>query len=340
MAFEAIQGQEETARRLRATLRSGRFPHAWLFVGAPGIGRLAMARELAQVLLCDASEQPDDYCGTCAGCRALAEGNHADYMEVGIPEGKQKFRIDDVRDIQDRAALRPRQATRRVFVILDADRMSDPAANCFLKTLEEPPGDAVFILIAASLRDIRETTISRCRCLRFPNLPPETLQRQLEADGMDAVQARWLALRTWGNPGLARACREAEMPAVNAELVAQLDGISLTDNFRLADWFEALASESARSASQTRVRLQEFLEAVAVYYRDLAVAATCADEPLFNDAARELIRERSAGRGPDEFIECAGLVMDAMDHVAANAQRSLALYNLFTQIALRAGAAP
>jgi len=317
MGFEALHGQQRAARRLTAALRSGRAPHAWLFVGPEGTGRAEAARELARVLLCQNRPQPDRACGECDGCRAMEAGRHPDFNEVGVPEGKQLFPIEAIRQVQDTASLKPAMGGAHVFVVRDAERMTLEAANCFLKTLEEPPPGCAFVLIASSLRDLPETVMSRCWIVRFRNLPPEDLQRRLEAEGLAAEEARWLARRSWGSPGTAKRFHSLGLHELAGKLAEELDALSLEDNFRLSDWLNAAADADASSATEARVALQDMLECVAAYYRDRALRA-CAE-----------------GRPPDAMVTGAWLALDAIEQVAANANRRLCLDHLFTQLAQR-----
>lgn len=335
MAFEDIPEQQDTARRLRAMLQRGRLPHAFLFVGSAGTGRTAVARELARVILCSRRDTPDDYCGRCDDCLACEAGRHPDYYEVGVPQGKQSLPIETIRQVQHRAGLKPVRAPRRVFVVGDAERMTIEAANCFLKTLEEPPGRCFFVLVASSLRQIPETIVSRCQVIRFGNLPPDVLQQRLEADGMEPEDARWLARRAWGSPGLAARFHETGLHLFNRELVEKLHGLSAADNFALSDWLSKEAAVSAASGAESRIALQELLECIAVYYRDLALAAAGGGAPqdLVNGAAAETIAEAAAGAEPDAFLEPAELVLETIERVGSNAYRRLALDHMFTRLA-------
>jgi len=339
MAFETIQDQQEIARRLRDSLTSGRLPHAWLFVGSAGTGRLAMARELARTLLCSSRERPDSWCGLCADCRLFAKGNHPDYLEAGVPEGRQVLPIGSVRELQKAAALKPVRGNRRAFVIRDADRMNLEAANCFLKTLEEPPGSCVFVLIASSLRPIPETITSRCRVVRFVNVAADVLEGRLETEGLDPEDAHWLARRAWGSPGLAQQLRQARLQEFNRELVDRLSRLSLQDNFALSDWFATQASEGSASAADTRLALQDLLECAALYYRDLALAAAAgsAECSLCNSAARGSIGQLATRAPADDFLDRAQLVLEAIERVGANANSRLTLDWLFTRLARAAG---
>jgi DNA polymerase-3 subunit delta' len=313
VAFDGIRDQQRAVRFVRALLRSGRLPHASIFLGSQGTGRLALARELARVLLCGEAEEPDQYCGRCRDCRLLEAERHPDYQELARPSGRQLFPIEAVHDLQAVAALKPVRAGRRVFVVRDADRMSMEAANCFLKTLEEPPGGCLFVLIAASLRDVPETIVSRCRLVRFANLPPHALAGRLRGAGLEEEDAEWLARRAWGSPGLADQLAAAGLHGSNRELVRKLGGLRLEQNFALSDWLSAEARRAAAESEMSpRIALEELLECALLYYRDAALAA-----------------ER-----PEPILERADLVLEAIERIGANANRRLALDDLFTRLAL------
>ncbi len=341
MAFDNIPDQAEAARRLRTALRAGRLAHAFLFAGSVGTGRMAVARELAAVLLCGEDERPDDYCGRCQSCRLMAGGDHPDYYEAGVPEGRQSLPIATVRELQRIAALKPVRAARRVFVLREAERMTIEAANCLLKTLEEPPGGSLFILVASSLRELPETIRSRCQVVRFAALEPERLAERLVATGADEADARWLARRAWGSPGLAERLREAGLPEFNRELIERLRAAGAGENFALSDWLGEQASAGSRSGSEARAALQELLECALVYYRDLALAAAAGPQaPLCNAAEAGAIAARAAGEPAEEFLERADLVLEAIEAVGANAQRRLALDDLLTRLGRRAERRP
>jgi DNA polymerase-3 subunit delta' len=332
MAFEHIAGQSQAARRLTAALRSGRVPHAYLFVGSAGTGRGAAARELARILLCRERTAPDAACGVCRSCRAIEAGRHLDYHETAVPEGKQLLPIESVRELQRTASLKPSLAGGHVFVVRDAERMSLDAANCFLKTLEEPPPGCTLVLIASSLRELPETVVSRCWIVRFRNMPPEELRARLEAEGLGADEAWWLARQSWGSPGAADALRQAQFAGVNRELIGKLSALSVEDNFTLSDWLDAAAGGAGTEA---RVRLQDLLECVAAYYRDLALQASvgAGQADLVNRAAADDVRRAAAGAAPEEFVRRAEQALEAIEWIGANANRRLALDHLFTSLA-------
>ncbi len=315
MAFEELSEQPQVARVLRAALRSDRMPHACMFLGAEGIGRCRAARELARVVLCLGDRPADDACGACESCRRMAAGTHPDYCEVGVPDGKQLLPIESVRHVQHLANLKPRLSARRFFVIREADRLTQEAANCFLKTLEEPPGGCVFVLVASTLHDIPQTIVSRCQLVRFRNTSPEALAERLRREGLEEAEALWLARRTRGSPGAARRFAEMGLRQFSEELQERMGRLSLRDNFELSDWLNSMAGEGAGSASEARKALQDLLDCLVVYYCDRALSAGDGD--------------------PDADLDRADLVLETIERVGANANRTLALDHLFTELGRR-----
>jgi DNA polymerase-3 subunit delta' len=180
-----------------------RLPHALLLTGEAGIGKLAFARHLAQALLCESPDLAAKPCGVCDACRWYLAGNHPDFRELSPAsedegdedEGKAKKKasqhiaIDQVRELNDFVNLSAHRAGRRVTLVQPAETLNAAAANALLKTLEEPPAGAVFILVSDQWRRLLPTIRSRCRRLPLP-LPsaPDALA-WLEARGLEDAAA-------------------------------------------------------------------------------------------------------------------------------------------------------
>jgi DNA polymerase-3 subunit delta' len=336
MPFAEIPGQQKATARVQATLRSGRTPHAFLFVGAPGTGREKMARALAQVVMCTDRPAPDEYCGECHDCRLLRHGNHPDLHSYGVPEGLTQFPVDLVREeIIPHAGRKPTRVDRAVFLLHDVERMNKSSFNIQLKLLEEPPPGAMIVLLATSMRFIPETIISRCRVVRFRNVEPQILADRLVEQGLDRQDAAWLARRCWGSPGLAERLADMDLPAVNRRLLTRLARLTPGDNFELSDGLESLARDHGEGATDVRNLIQEILECIVVYYRDMALAAACDQPDLFNQRAAEQVTQQAEGRHPDEFAERAEIVLDTMDAIDHYGNIRLQLDHLFTQLGMR-----
>ncbi len=152
-------------QRVDAMRSSQRMPHALMLRGARGLGKGEFALRLSSLLLCEAEERP---CGTCRGCRLMTAGNHPDFLVVSPAEDKQTIGIEQIRALIDHVWLTTQYGGYKVVVVSPAELMTRQAANTLLKTLEEPPGAAVFILVAHESGLLPPTIRSRCQMLDFP----------------------------------------------------------------------------------------------------------------------------------------------------------------------------
>ncbi len=231
-------GHADIARELEALAASDDPPHALLFAGTEGTGRMALALRYAMLLNCDRSAPPaagsslfgDDTfaalstgdgsvpCGECRPCRLIAEGAHPDVIVLGPgdtlcrprdgeshakhPESRD-IRICQIRGIIDLAARYPFEARYRAIIIDPADRFGREAGHTLLKTLEEPPGHTVFCLLSAAPESIIETVVSRCRRIDVRPVPKAEIEAGLIARGIDPDIAKRAADASGGRPGRA-----------------------------------------------------------------------------------------------------------------------------------------
>lgn len=183
--WDELPAQTRVAGYLRTAVASDAVSHAYLFVGPTGSGKITAAKALACALFCD-----DGGCGACPTCYRVLGGLHPDVHEVH-PEGATTYVIDQVRDIIHDVHLRPVQATRKIYIVGEAERFNAESANAFLKTLEEPPDNVVIILMTRSYDAVMPTIASRCQIVRFRPIPPSVAEALLvQRSGTDVTQAR------------------------------------------------------------------------------------------------------------------------------------------------------
>ncbi len=172
MPFNDIKGHDNIKFFLKKSLRTGEVNHSYLFLGPEAVGKALTAVVFAKALNC--LNAKDDACNTCASCVKIENKNHPDVMLVGVAEKKDSIGIEQIRDLQEKANLRPYEARKKVFIIQDAHLMTEAAANCLLKTLEEPPRDTIIILISSRPEELLLTVKSRCRQIKFTSLELRT----------------------------------------------------------------------------------------------------------------------------------------------------------------------
>jgi len=180
-----LVGQTRATGFLRRMAESGTVAHAYLFVGPTGAGKKSAAKALTCAVFCG-----DAGCGGCRACSRVKNLTHPD-LHLLRPEGVSEYVIDQVRDLLHDVSLKPVEASHKVYILERADQLSVTAANAFLKTLEEPPADVIFILLAGDFDDVLPTIASRCQVVRFAPVPEATARALVvERTGADVADAR------------------------------------------------------------------------------------------------------------------------------------------------------
>lgn len=199
MAFKDIVGNERIKHILQRSLQKQRLPNSLLFCGPEGVGMRDVAFTLAKALMCE--KKQDDACETCSVCRAMHldpdENRYPDFMVYS--SDKDVLKIEFMRDLKKLAYVRPMLGGRRVFIVDEAEKMSDDAANSVLKILEEPPPFTYIILITTNAELVLPTIKSRCRILNFVPISQADIEKALRNKGLDDDKARIVSLLSRGN---------------------------------------------------------------------------------------------------------------------------------------------
>jgi DNA polymerase-3 subunit delta' len=182
--FPASSGQHRIIKTMGRILDRGRLAHAYILTGPEGIGKEAIALDLAMLLLCDAPrlEDPPEPCGACQNCKKTGRGVHPDILTLR-PDGAS-IKVDQIRGLQHMISLAPLEAKRRVSILINAHKMNNEASNALLKTLEEPPCHNHLFLTATSVEQLIPTVASRCQVLRCDVLKPKDIANLMKKNGI------------------------------------------------------------------------------------------------------------------------------------------------------------
>ena len=324
MPFRAITGHRPLLELLSRAIARGTLPPSLLFAGPDGVGKRLTAIAMAQALNCERPVRVDidtdiagnDACGACAGCSRIARGVHAD-VAVVEPGDTGAIKIEQIRDVVERAGYRPFEGRRRVVIIDGADALGLPAQDAILKTLEEPPPASVFVLVTDRPDVLLPTVRSRCQRLRFgPLTPADVAALLIREAGMPAAQAHAAAAASGGSIG--RAIADAEDGAMEARGVAArlLQGVAATsDPRRRLDGAKLLTG-----GGSDRDELSRRLLALSSLIRDLGLLGARADDrTLANADLKPQLQSLLKSYDGDRALRAYAVVDRALDALGRNA---------------------
>ena len=173
--FDALVGQKAVKTTLKNALASGKIAHAYLFSGPRGTGKTSMARILAKALNCEQGPTAEP-CGQCSNCQRIVQGTSLDVIEI---DAASNTSVDNIRDLREQVAFTPAESRYKVYIIDEVHMLSTGAFNALLKTLEEPPAHAVFILATTDPQKVPATIQSRCQRFEFRRVTVDEIAEHL-----------------------------------------------------------------------------------------------------------------------------------------------------------------
>jgi DNA polymerase III subunit delta' len=321
MGFSDIIGQGHAVSLVRRAIETGRLPHALLFTGPKGVGRFLTAVILAKALNCQGGVQ-GDCCDGCPACAKIAKGIHPD-VHLVTPEGAT-LKIDQIRTLAKEVALRPYEGRRKVFILDEAETMTDQAQNALLKTLEEPPGATLLVLIAPEASALLPPIASRCSQIRFAPLPEGTIAARLQEQGCDQGEAHLLASLARGSLGRAQELRSSALQEL-WDLVEQTTGLSPGKTLPVLELTERVVRQ--------KEMLPLFLEALGAWYRDLMVAkVTCQEALLVYRNHGSALKRQSDRLAPAQLLAMYQTVEQTVDRIGGYANPRLSLEVMFLRL--------
>ncbi len=314
-------GQPEAVSLLKHSIGTGNLAHAYLFVGAPNIGKMTLALDLAKAVNCQGNELP---CGECQSCHRIADGKHADIkiVSINVPgeaKPRTEISIDDIRELQRSASLPPYEGKCKVFIIDGAEYLSSEAANCLLKIIEEPPPQVLILLLTAEEPRLLPTVISRCQRIELKPLSDEETEKILvDMHGVDNDKARLLARLSNGCLGW------AIKVAVDEDYLAQR-------NRRLTEMFSLLTvglderlSYAAKTATDRRAA-EETIRLWLVGWRDIMLTKCDCKHAATNVDYVSVFEKCAQVLSLSEIRNFIDALHESLQQIAANANLRLVL---------------
>ncbi len=335
-----VVGQTRVVSLLQRSLERESLAHAYLLIGPAHVGKMTLALNLAQALNCEATHPP---CGECASCQKIALAKHADVQIIGLTSNgnsaeaklRAEISIDQIRQMQHSASLPPFEGKCKVFIVDGAEQLSNEAANCLLKTLEEPVGKVIFILLAINERLLPATVTSRCQRLELPPLAATEIEAALNSGwGIEPQKAKLLARLSHGCLGWAvSAASDDGLLQQRAEKLGRLLDIIN------ADYEErfAYAAQLTVHFSQNRGWVQEILDLWLDWWRDLLLVKVGSNDTITNIDRSATLIEMSKGYNLAQIKVFINNIQATGEQLRLNVNPQLALEMLMLSIPERRG---
>jgi len=320
-----IVGQDRIVTLLQRSLEKDSLAHAYLLVGPPHVGKMTLALSLAQALNCQSAERP---CGECASCQKIASSNHADVQVIGLAQNENSteaklISTDQIKEMQHVASLPPFEGRYKIFIIEDAELLSTEAANRMLKTLEEPTGNIVFILLTINDGLLPETVVSRCQRLELAPLAIAEVESVLVSQwGVALSKAKLLARLCHGCLGWAiSATVDDGLLSQRAEKLDRLVEITGADYEARFAYATQLASQFA----QDRGSVQEVLDLWLDWWRDLLLVKVNCGDIITNIDRLDTLTEMAEGCRLAQIKSFIDSIQAAGEQLKQNANPRLVL---------------
>jgi len=332
-----IVGHNKAVSLLQRSLERGTLAHAYLFVGPPHVGKMTLALNLAQALNCEATERP---CNECDSCRKIASAKHADVQIIGLgssnnsegDKNRAEIGIDRIREMQSSASLPPFEGKYKIFIVDGAEHLSLEAANCLLKTLEEPVGKVVFILLTASDTLLPATVVSRCQRLELSPLSAKEVEAALNQRGVEPQKAKLLTR-------LCRGCLGWAISSASDDILLQQRAERLEKLLEIlgADYEIRFVYALQMSAqfSQSRDSVYETLNTWLNWWRDLLLIKTGCKDAIINIDFEATLVEQARDFSLAEIKEVIERLQATGEQLKQNVSPQLALGALMLAIPRR-----
>lgn len=294
--FRHITGHEQIIQHLREAIISGKVSHAYIFSGEDGAGKNLLANAFAVSLQCEERTDRGDACGKCRSCIQASSDNHPDIIRV--THEKASIGVDDIRiQINNDIQVKPYSSPYKIYIIDEAEKLTEAAQNALLKTIEEPPVYAVLILLANNLNALLTTILSRCITLKLKAVDKELIKQFLMSEyKVPDYQAELSAVFAQGNVGKAvKYASSDEFIELKEEVLHLLKYLDDMEIYEIIDGLKRI--------SEKKDKINDYLDLMMVWYRDILMYKVTNDLNLLTYKNEYLDISRQASKRSYEGIE-------------------------------------
>jgi DNA polymerase-3 subunit delta' len=324
MDFNKIIGQKEIVNRLKKLITDNKIGHAFIFTGTKGIGKRTIGKAFAHMLLCD-SPDLNGPCNKCTSCKLRIEGSNPDFYQIET-EG-DNISIDEIRNMQNNILIKPLYSSRKVILIVDAEKLTVQAQNCLLKVLEEPPQYAVIILTASNYEALLGTIRSRVSKFNLSKYTPEEMREIIiPYVKSETPDVDFIINYSDGIPGIALNLTASDDFALLREkaidIIRKFDNMKDIEFFDIYDFFEA-----------SKNKIDIVLDVMTTFYRDLIVIKTGGKENmLINSDKKNKIVSEAGKYSIEKLINNIEVVETTRNSIKQNVNYQLSIETMILKL--------
>ncbi len=316
MGNDQVIGQEQIKNYIKKAVSKDKVSHAYILSGEKGMGRMKLAKFFAASVQCTGSNHDENFvgpCGECRSCRQIKSGNHPDVITV-VQEKKTGIGIDEIRrQVNNSVIIKPFAGPYKVYIIPDADRMTEQAQNALLKTIEEAPEYVMFILIAENVSGFLPTILSRCVMLNMQPVGEAVITRYL-IDNCKLPDYAAYSLSVFAQGNIGKAIRYASDGDFMELLNSVLRVLRSLDSKGIKELIEII-----RHIKEEHFDIEDYLDIMVLWYRDVLLYKAVKDNNMliFRDEVRYISADAKL-RSYENIEKCITAIEKAKVRINAN----------------------
>ena len=324
-SFKDVVGHKDILKYISSAVENNRVSHAYILHGERGSGKKMLANLFAMTLLCETGD--NEPCGKCHSCKQAESGNHPDIIRV-THEKPNSISVDDIRtQVNNTVDIKPYQGPYKVYIIPQADMMTPQAQNAILKTIEEPPSYAVFLLLTENAETLLPTINSRCVMLKLRNIK-DTLIKKYLMENLEIPDYKADMCTAFAQGNMGRAIMLANSDHFNE---IREEAVQLLKHINEMELNEIVAA--VKNISVYKLEITDYLDIIMIWYRDVLLykATKEIDKVVFKDQLQSI--KEQARKSSYEGIE---LILESLEkakaRLKANVNFDLVMELLFLTI--------